>query len=284
MRAAPQFMLLCLVLFACSQSSKKSIVMDEMHAIRLAADSVKKINVVYHVTRHKKSSGFSSYVYAQDSVSGNILYYTENRTTGYFNREGKIMLIEIANIDAVYPDIHLLDEYFLRDEIPFYHRSFTDSVLTMEDTVSAIPDYYSFEIMQASKFKKIIDDNSLNLPELKGIWYEVKEVQGDKNYELTRVCGGNPLMVTVDDASVSVNPGQMANLYSVLSTKESDINLTLMAVDSVSDQPNTVEFIIAPHEPGIVLWRIDGEFKFMVHEKSLELVTIKDDNSDCENM
>ena len=76
----------------------------------------------------------------------------------------------------------------------------------------------------------------------------------------------------------------MANLYSILSAKESDINLTLMAVDSVYNPPNVVEFIIAPREPGIVVWRINGEFKYMAHEKSLDLVMIKDDNSDCENL
>lgn len=170
---------------------------------------------------------------------------------------------------------------------PFYFRKFAkslqDSTLVEAGETASIPDTWNVKLVTRDDMLKVIEAISLKYSSFEGKWFEVTEVVGgDKSYEMTRFCDAEPFNITFDAKSILINPGQMATRYSILSTTQVDDNLKLTTIDSLSGSGDTIEFIVAGSVPGVIMFFQNDDRKVLAHEKSLALVSIKEDRSDCE--
>jgi hypothetical protein len=260
----------------------------EVSQINAMVDSLKRITNSYQNIPYKDAAGNSTTFHlAKASENGTVLSYKEYNSTAYYGSDGTVMFVEITNWDAVQKNTQYLEQYYLRSNKPFYFRKFgkslQDSSLLEAGETSVIPDTWSFKLVTRDEMLKAMEANSLNYSSLAGKWFEVTEiVGGDKSYEITRFCDAEPFNITFEGKSILINPGQMATRYSILSIAQVDDNLKLTTLDSLSGSGDPLEYIVAASVPGVIMFFQNEERKVLVHERSLALVSIKEDRSDCE--
>jgi hypothetical protein len=126
---------------------------------------------------------------------------------------------------------------------------------------------------------KGLDRNKIN-----GVWYQITKNQNDAGYTLTKNCGGFPLSITISSKELLLNPGQMASQFIIAGFRPWGTTLHVITEDEGGKR---VIFQANPEDDGITYWRIyEGTAleidSYLVHERHLNKVTVKNVNQGCE--
>jgi hypothetical protein len=286
-RYIPLLSSVAIVIFLSGGCSSTKQEPPEVSQINSMVDSLKRITTMIQNVPYPDNSGNRDILLATES--GSLISYKESSATAYYGSDGNIILVEITNWDAVNKNTQYLEQYYLKENKPFYFRKFAktpqDSTLVEAGATSVIPETWNIRLITRDDMQNAVKANSLNFSNFEGKWFEVTETLGDKRYELTRLCDAEPFNITIDAKSILINHGQTATRYSVVSTAKDELNgnLKLTTLDSLSGSTDTIEFIVAPGEAGIlVLFFQNDERKVLVNENAMVLVSIKEDRSGCE--
>jgi hypothetical protein len=288
-RSTVLFTGICLFsLLACKTRPAEPV---EVRKILAAIDSLKTIGVLTQTIDNVETAENLNkwYLVSKDSTSGKLISYGQSSTTtlftGYFGNNGKVNFIEISTWQKT---IQYLEEYFLKDNTPFYYRKFfisaQDTTLQEEGEVASMADYWSFTILTLDEIQKMIQENALSVSAFQGKWFEVKEASGKKPYEFSRFCNEDPFNITIGERSISFNPGQMAAVFTILSTAQDENQLKMIAIDSLNHATFQVEIAISQLEPGVILFVINGGKQIMIHEDFLHLAIITNNYEGCDEL
>ena len=267
-----------------------SLQLNEINSIRKTADSLLRIHSIRGFTTYRTATEYDNYSYFNDPIADKLLYYKIGAYPKvYLNKQGDIILVEDMSFDDASNSAYI-DEYFCNKGKPFYFRKSPSDKgrprydITIKETksINAFPDNSKFKFLNSSDLKKWIDENTLSKEMLNGTWYEIEQVEDDRNYILNKDCGSFPTTIQLRSDSLSINYGQMADLYSIIASRNYGNNVILMARNVYVNQASNFEFMVSPYQKGMTSWIVNERNRIMVQEKYLDLVTIVENNEGCE--